>query len=184
MPSSARSLSARVRRVPARACRPTASGFACRKNAAPADIVLHTRVGTPNPTRRRRPAQHFSRDHDGMLRTAAARPARSRRNADQVWARGGFDLLDRWRLRKRHTRRRWKSGEAKIPRRVPPSAFEWPRSSSKASCRLAHVVTSQLLRAARATGERRGGRFPPFDGAQGAPSVVEGRRAAPAAASR
>jgi hypothetical protein len=45
-------------------------------------IVGGTRVGTPSPTRCRRPAPRFSCDRDGMLRTAAARPARSRRNAD------------------------------------------------------------------------------------------------------
>jgi hypothetical protein len=48
-----------------------------------------------------------------------------------------------------------------MPRRVPRSAFEWLRSSSNVSCRLANVVRSQLLRAAPATGGRRGDRFPP-----------------------
>jgi hypothetical protein len=56
-----------------------------------------------------------------------------------------------------------------MPRRVPPSAFEERRSSSNVSCRLAHVVASQLLRAALASGQRAEDDF---------------RRAAPAAASR
>jgi hypothetical protein len=53
-------------------------------------IVLNTRVGAPNPTRRRRPAPRFSYRHDGMLRTAAAgRHARSgtdRECALEAWS--------------------------------------------------------------------------------------------------
>ena len=146
-----------------------ASGSASRKNAAPAYRPPHAR-GDPNPTRRRRPAQHFSCDHDGMLRTAATRPACSRQNAESVSCRGGLDLPDRRRLRKRHANRRWKSGGARMPRRVPRTAFEWLRSSSNVSCRLAHVVTSQLLRAAPAPGERRGDRFPPRSAGGGGPA--------------
>ncbi|MET0214443.1 MAG: hypothetical protein ABW292_15640 [Vicinamibacterales bacterium] len=67
-------------------------------------IVGGTRVGTPNPTRCRRPAPRFSYDHDGMLRTATARPARSRRNADQVLE-VVVDVPDRRRLRERHASR-------------------------------------------------------------------------------
>jgi len=56
-------------------------------------IVLSTRVGTPNPTRCRRPAQHFSCDPDGMLRTAAAGPACSRRNPYRLPLKS---VLDNW----------------------------------------------------------------------------------------
>jgi hypothetical protein len=60
-------------------------------------IVLRTRVGTPNPARCRRPAQHFSCDRDGMLRTAAAGPACSRRNPYRLRLKSVLDLPDRCR---------------------------------------------------------------------------------------
>ena len=86
---------------------------------------------------------------------------------------GGLDLPDRGRLRKRHARRRWKSGGARIPRRVPRSAFEWLRNSSNVSCRLAHVAASQLILVALAIEQRRGGRFPPRRAGGGEPAGRE-----------
>jgi hypothetical protein len=82
---------------------------------------------------------------------------------------GVLDLPDRRRLRKRQANRRWKSGGARIPRRVPPSAFEWLRNSSNVSCRLAHVVrvSSYALRPR-----------------QESDAEADFRRAAPAAVSR
>ena len=119
------------------------------------------RVGAPNPTRCRSLRSIFR-----AIATACSErppPVRHARagTLTGVCPESGLDLPDWRRLRKRHARRRWKSGGARMPRRVPPSAFEWPRSSSNVSCRLAHVATSQLLRAASATGKRRGARFPP-----------------------
>ena len=58
------------------------------------------------------------------------------------------------------TRRSGKSGVARVPRRVPPSAFQWRRVSSDASCRLTHVASRQPLLAATAEEYRREDRFP------------------------
>jgi hypothetical protein len=86
-----------------------------------------------------------------------------------VCIRGALDLPDRRRLRKRHASQRWKSGAARIPRRVPRSAFEKLRSSWNVSCRLTRVV-----RISSYSPRRR----------QGSDAEADFRRAAPAAANR
>ena len=155
-------------RVPPRACRSAASGSACRKNAATAYRPPHAR-GDSQPhavsqacaaicVRLRRHAPN-GRLPSGMLAT-------EHRPECALEACSTCRIAD---ARKRHASRRWKSGGARIPRRVPPSAFECPRSSSNVSCRLAHVVrvSSYALR-------RR----------QESDAEADFRRAAPAPASR
>ena len=168
MPGSPRSLRARVGRVPARACRPTASG-SCMPEKRCSGLSSCTRAwGPPTP----RGVAGLRSIFRAIAKACSERPLPVRHahaGTLPTCVQGVLDLPARCRLRKRHASRRWKSGGARVPRRVPPSAFEWPRSSSNASCRLVHIVTSQLLRAAPATGERREGRFPPRSAGGGEP---------------
>ena len=66
----------------------------------------------------------------GVLRTAAARPACSRRNRDPACARGVVALPDRRRLRKRPASRRWKIYRGSTRRAMSPSDHNvrdrWP----------------------------------------------------------
>ena len=178
-------------RVPPRACRPAASGFAHREVSlrscpiagvaskryfqrhlarhAPTELIPANRIAQTELATLNRSAPLPASQYCGVLRTAAARPVCSRRNAAPVYTRGALDLPDRRRLRKRHTRRRWKSGAARLPRRVPPSAFEQLRSSWNVSCRLTHVVRVSSY-------------SPRWR--QGIDAEADFRRAAPAAANR
>jgi hypothetical protein len=142
---------------------------ACRKNAASAYRPQHAR-GTPNPTQCRRPAQRFSCNRDGMLRTAAARPAWSRRNADLVCARGALDLPDRPPPAQAALEPQVGIGRSKNSAASPSQCVRvvakqlerlMPRDTSR---------SSQLLLAAPATEQRRGGRFPPRSAGGGEPA--------------
>ena len=135
---------------------------------APTELIPASRIAQTELAPLNRPAPLPASRCCGVLRTAAVRPACSRRSADSsLEARS--TCRDRCRLRKRHTSRRWKSGAARIPRRVPPV-----RSSSREAGRTFLAAWHMPLRVSSYALRRR----------QGSDAEADFRRVAPAAASR
>jgi hypothetical protein len=177
--------------VPPRPCRPAASGFAHREVSlrscsiagvaskrsfqrhlarhASTELIPANRVAQSELAPLNRAAPLPASRCCGVLRTAAARPACSRRNADPACTRGALHCRIADACASGIARRRWKSGAARLPRRVPPSAFAKWRSSWNVSCRLTHVVGVSSYSPRQR---------------QGSDAEADFRRAAPAAANR
>ena len=133
---------------------PTTSGVAYSASADTRGRITRHELASRNRCAPLPATRYGRRAPNGHRHPTSPRP---RRMADRLSAR---DVPARRRLRKHHVWRSGKSGGARVPRRVPHSAFALSRSSSGASCRMAHGASSQLLLAVRATEHRVEARFP------------------------